>query len=53
LKAADANGKSDPYVVIKDTKGLHRPKDRHVVKTKVIDKNLNPVVRKRSMQVCR
>ena len=42
LKAADMNGKSDPYVVIKDVKGLNVPGKS--VKTKIKDKTLEPVV---------
>jgi len=41
LKAADLNGKSDPYVVIKDVKGLNVPGSS--VKTKIKDKTLEPV----------
>jgi len=39
LPAADANGKSDPYVQLLRTHGL----DHAAVKTKVVKKNLNPV----------
>lgn len=41
LKAADSNGKSDPYVKLIDCKGLHIRGNS--IKTEVIKKTLNPV----------
>jgi Ca2+-dependent lipid-binding protein len=42
LPAADTNGKSDPYVRIKNVKGLSMP-GKDYEKTKVVEKTLNPV----------
>lgn len=42
LPAADINGKSDPYVFIKDVSGIHMKGKG--AKTSVLKKNLNPKV---------
>lgn len=41
LRAADLNGKSDPYVSIKNVSGLNMDGKKEV-KTSIVSKNLNP-----------